>query len=140
MPCVELSLPPVGRETRAKLAREITEAFCGCTGHPAEIFGIRFFEYQPEMASHAGELCDVKGNKPYLHMMLYCPRLSHEVKRKVGAALTEAVARGTGRTDWVPFIHISEHPYENIVVGGKLLMEAFEECAKRPFYYQLPKG
>ena len=41
--------------------------------------------------------------------------------------------------DWVPFIHICEHPYDNVVVNGRLLTDSYEECARRSFYYDLPK-
>lgn len=139
MPCIEVSLPRVSRDVKAALAAELTEAFCGTTGHTAEIFGIRFFEYDAESASSGGRLCDSAGAAPYLHMLIYCPRLKRATKQKMGAALTEAFAKGTGRPDWVPFIHICEHPYDNVVVEGKLLTDAYEECARRTFYYDLPK-
>ena len=45
MPCIEVSLPKINQETRGALAAGLTEAFCSSTGHPAEIFGLRFFEF-----------------------------------------------------------------------------------------------
>jgi phenylpyruvate tautomerase PptA (4-oxalocrotonate tautomerase family) len=139
MPCIELSLPKVSRETKAELAAELTDAFCDTTGHSADIFGIRFFEYDNDTASAGGKLCDAPGAEPYLHVLVYCPRLTRSSKQKMGAALTEAFARAVKRQDWVPFIHICEHPYDNVIVGGRLLTDAYEECAKRTFYYELPK-
>lgn len=139
MPCIELSLPKVPREIRAALAAELTEAFCSTTGHSADIFGIRFFEYEPETASTGGKLCDIKGEQPYLHLLIYCPRLKRSIKQRLGAALTTAFARAVKRTDWLPVIHICEHPYDNVVVGGKLLTDSYEDCAKRSFYFELPK-
>ena len=139
MPCIELSLPKVPREIRAALAAELTEAFCSTSGHPTDIFGIRFFEYELETASAGGKLCDVDSADPYLHMVVYCPRLKRSTKQKMGEALTAAFERAVKCSNWVPFIHICEHPYDNVVVGGKLLTDAYEECAKRSFYYELPK-
>lgn len=40
---------------------------------------------------------------------------------------------------WKPTIHICEYPYDNVGIEGKILSDAFEECAKRSFYYELPK-
>jgi phenylpyruvate tautomerase PptA (4-oxalocrotonate tautomerase family) len=139
MPCIELSLPMIDRETKAALAASLTEAFCAATGHPADIFGIRFFEYDNHSASVGGNLCDSPNAEPYLHMLVYCPRLKRSTKQKVGAALTEAFTKSVKRQGWMPFIHICEHPYDNVIVGGKLLTDAYGECAKRSFYYELPK-
>ncbi|HLE12713.1 MAG: hypothetical protein A2504_16880 [Bdellovibrionales bacterium RIFOXYD12_FULL_39_22] len=139
MPCIEISLPKVNREIKSALASELTEAFCSSTGHSSEILGLRFFEYEQDSAAMGGQLCDVPGALPYLHMLVYSPRLKRSVKQKVGAALVAAFARGTKQQDWVPVIHISEHPFDNVVVDGKLLTDAYEECAKRSFYYELPK-
>lgn len=139
MPCIELSLPKVNCETRAALAAELTEAFCSSTGHPAEIFGIRFFEYEPGMASVGGRLCETAADQAYLHMLVFSPRLKRSIKQKLGNALTEAFQRATGQAGWQVVIHFSEHPYDNVVVGGRLLTDSYEECAKREFYYELPR-
>lgn len=132
-------MPKIGRDAKAALARELTEAFCATTGHRREILGIRFLEYDDDTAASGGELCDTPGASPYLHVVVYCPRLKRSVKQKLGAAMTEAFCRATGRPDWVAVIHICEHPYDNVIVGGKLLADAYEECAKRSFYYELPR-
>lgn len=106
MPCLELSVPRLDHKTKTELAAELTKAFCSSTGHPADIFGIRFFEYDLENAALGGSLC----------------------------------SSGTiDRADWMPTIHICEHPYDNVIVAGKLLSDAYDECAKRSFYYELPK-
>lgn len=139
MPCIEISLPRIDRETKASLAAALTEAFCSTTGHPSHIFGIRFFEYENEAAASGGRLCDSPESTPYLHMVVYCPRLKRTTKQKMGAALTGAFTKSVGRLDWVPVIHICEHPYDNVVIDGKLLTDAYDECAKRSFYYDLPK-
>lgn len=139
MPCMELSLPKIGRKEKAALAAELTEVFCATTNHPAEIFGIRFFEYDLESASVGGHLCDSAHSTPYLHMLLYCPRLKRTVKQRLASALVAGFSKSLGRSDWIPTIHISEHPYDNVVVNGKLLSDAYEECVKRKFYYELPQ-
>lgn len=138
MPCIELSLPKVEPKIKAALAANLTEAFCVATGHPAEIFGIRFFECEPGEASVGGRICSDDGSA-YLHVLVYSPRLKRSAKQKLGAALTEAFRSATGRQYWSPVIHLSKHPYVNVVVDGKLLSDAFEECAKHPFYYELPE-
>lgn len=139
MPCMELSVPKLTRNVKATLAAELTAAFCSTTGHSAEIFGIRFFEYDMENASTGGRLCDSGNSKPYLHILLYCPRLKRSAKQKLAIALSTGFSKGIGHSDWSPIIHISEHPYDNVVVNGKLLSDAYEECAKRKFYYELPQ-
>lgn len=139
MPCIEISLPKVSREIKVELSAELTKAFCFATGHPPEIFGLRFFEYELDTAAIGGKLCDESGVRTYLHMLIYCPRLKRSVKQKMGAALSEIFTRTTKRPDWIPTIHISEHPYDNIIIDGKLLTDAFEECAKKSYYYELPK-
>ncbi|MEK7692512.1 MAG: hypothetical protein AAB425_15975 [Bdellovibrionota bacterium] len=138
MPCIELSLPKVDRKTKAAIAAELTEAFCSATGHSAEILGVRFFEYDTDAAAIGGKLCGDSLVNPYLHMVVYCPRLRRSIKQKMGAALVEALVSGSQRSEWIPVIHICEHPYDNVVVNGKLLSDANEECAKRRFYYDLP--
>lgn len=139
MPCLEISLPKISSNTKATLAAKLTKVFCETTGHDAEIFGIRFFEYEPESASLAGKLCTDQNISPYLHMLLYCPRLKRSVKQKLATKLTEAFVAATDKPDWTPVIHICEHPYDNVVVQGQLLSDKFEECGKRPFYYELPR-
>lgn len=139
MPCIEVSLPKVSREIKAALSAELTAAFCSSTGHPSEILGLRFFEYENQSAAIGGKLCDESGAKVYLHLLVYSPRLKRSIKQKLGSALSEAFAEATLHPEWIPTIHISEHPYDNIIVGGKLLTDTYEECAKRDFYYSLPK-
>jgi phenylpyruvate tautomerase PptA (4-oxalocrotonate tautomerase family) len=139
MPCIELSLPKVDQKTKAALAAELTEAFCSTTGHSAEILGVRFFEYEADSTAVGGKLCGDSPANPYLHMVIFCPRLKRSVKQTMGAALVDAFTRASQRSSWIPVIHICEHPYDNVVVNGKLLSDAYEECAKRSFYYDLPR-
>ena len=65
------------------------------------------------------------------HIIVYCPRLDREKKVACVAALTEAFARTTGHSADILTIHIEEHSYDNVGVGGKLLSEQFPELAER---------
>jgi 4-oxalocrotonate tautomerase family enzyme len=65
------------------------------------------------------------------HIIVYCPRLEREKKIACVAALTEAFERTTGHSAELLTIHIEEHSYDNIGVGGKLLTESFPELAER---------
>ncbi|NUM88104.1 MAG: hypothetical protein HUU37_02765 [Bdellovibrionales bacterium] len=98
MPCIEISLPKVSQETKSALAHELTKAFCSSTGHPPDIFGLRFFEYEPGTAAVAGKVLDEQAPQepPYLHMLVYCPRLRRSVKQKLGAELTRAFRSASG--------------------------------------------
>ncbi len=138
MPCLEISLPKISNDTKATLATELTRAFCETTGHDAEIFGIRFFEYEPGCAAQGGKLFTDNAVPPYLHLLLYCPRLKRSVKQILATRLTETFVKAANQPNWSPVIHICEHPYDNVVVQGIVLSDLFEECAKRPFYYDLP--
>ena len=86
-------------------------------------------------AAHAGRLTGRDDADPYLHMVLYSPRLSRAAKAAVARALTDAFAGATGRPSWRPVIHLCEHPYENVAVNGELLIDTYPELGERPFYY-----
>ncbi len=139
MPCLEISVPVLDLETKHRVAHALTEAFAATTSFGADIFGIRFFEYAPGMAAIGGRLLETGSPNPYLHFSLYCPRLKRENKQKLVAALSQAFSVAVENPQWVPIIHICEHPYDNVAVAGKLLSDTHEECAKRQFYYDLPK-
>jgi phenylpyruvate tautomerase PptA (4-oxalocrotonate tautomerase family) len=134
MPCLEITMPAADMSVKQELASALTGAFCSATGHAAEIFGIRFFEYGKGQTAIGGEL---DGENPYIHFLLYCPRLSRASKQSLASSLTEVYCKITGNQAWKPVIHICEHPYDNVVVEGRLLSDAYEECANRPFYYDL---
>lgn len=138
MPCLEITVPRISEETRGKLAAALTEAFVTATGHRREIFGIRFFEYAPGEAAVGGALCgDQSQNSPYIHALLYCPRLKRGQKRALAELLTKAFTEKLDRPTWKPVVHICEHPYDNVIVEGKLLSDAYPECAQKRFYYDL---
>ncbi len=65
------------------------------------------------------------------HMIVYCPRLTRDKKVATVAALTDAFVRSTGIAAEHLVIHIEEHSYDNIGVGGKLLTDAYPELAER---------
>ena len=139
MPCLEISMPEMDVQTKEQIASALTEAFATSTPFGADIFGIRFFEYKPKTTAVGGRLQGEDSESPYLHFFFFFPRLKRTNKQKLAAALTEAFARVTGRPGWLPTVHICEHPYDNVVVGGKLLSDAYLECARRDFYYELPR-
>jgi len=132
-------MPRVPTETRAQLASALTRAFCDSAGIPDEIFGVRFFFYEWGEAASGSKLCQAGDEgRPYLHALLYTPRLARDTKRKVVRALSEAFPIATGESGWIPVIHLCEHPYENVGVEGELLTDRYPELAERSFYYELP--
>lgn len=137
MPCLEIAMPKVDAETRARLADKLTEAFASASGFPAEIFGIRFNEYEQGAASSGGALWDGGDSRPYLHFLLYSPRLKRSIKQKLVATLSATFADCVGHAHWLPVIHLCEHPYDNVGVDGKLLSDSYDECAKSRYYYDL---
>lgn len=138
MPCMELTMPKADPRVKRLLSEKMTNAFSEATGHSRDIFGIYFREYGSEETSNGGKLWDGKTGIPYLHIALFCPRLRRSVKRIVVSLLVAAFVECIEKPDWKPVIHITEHPYDNVGVDGKLLSDLFEECAKREFYYKLP--
>ena len=139
MPCLEISMPKTDIRTKKRLAEKLTTSFATVSNFDAEIFGIRFLEYENNSASSGGKLCDGSENSPYLHFVLYCPKITRTTKKKLAESLTSAFIEAVENISWKPVIHICEHPYDNVVVDGQLLSDAFEECAERKFYYDLPK-
>lgn len=136
MPCIEISMKKTAKETKAELAKAVTDAFCGATGHPREILHVKFFEHENCDCFIGGAAVD--DSSPYIHMLVYCPR----IKRTAKVAFVESVSKaftGILKSEDSPIVHICEHPYDNVGVGGKILTDRFEECAKRSFYYELPK-
>lgn len=138
MPCLAISMPKINTELKKRLAAELTSVFADCTGFSAEIFGIQFHEYNLEDAASGGQLCD-DTERPFLHFLLYCPRITRSVKQKLVAELTNIFITVNGKPEWKPVIHICEHPYDNVGVDGKLLSDSYPECAKSKFYFDLPK-
>ncbi len=139
MPCLEIAMPAVEEKVRAELTQKLTDRFDEVAPFGREIFGILFREYGLTMAAGGGELVSDVEKRPYLHFLLYCPRVSRTIKQKLVAGWTEDFCACLGRPDWKPVIHICEHPYDNVGVEGQLLSDAFEACANSRFYYELPK-
>lgn len=139
MPCLELTIPKVDDDTRAKLSVALTDAFAKSTGIDRSIFGIVYFEYDPKDAATGGSLWDGGASRPYLHFLLYCPRISRASKQKLVASMTHAFVATVGMAHWKPVIHICEHSYDNVGVDGELLSDKYEELAQRKFYYDLPE-
>ena len=139
MPCLEISMPAMNSDLKARLAERLTRAFSVATSHPVEILGIRFHEYSDGEAASGGVLCSGSEAKPYLHLLVYCPRLNLESKRVLVSRLTEEFCATLEKPDWKPVIHICEHPYENVGVEGELLSDTYPELAERPYYYELSR-
>ena len=137
MPCLEISLPIVSLDAKQKLAVELTKAFADHSGFPAEIFGIRFLEYADQSAASGGKLIDSESERPYIHFLLYCPRIKRTVKQKLISEFTRIFTDILGQPDWWPVIHICEHPYDTVGVEGQLLSDAYEQCRDSKFYYDL---
>lgn len=57
--------------------------------------------------------------------------MTREKKAACVAALTEAFARSTGHDVENLVIHIEEHSYDNVGVGGRLLTDTYPELAER---------
>ncbi|WKD49163.1 tautomerase family protein [Microbulbifer spongiae] len=65
------------------------------------------------------------------HIVVYAPRLPREKKVACVAALTRAFEESTGLDANLLTIHIEEHSYDNIGVGGQLLTDTCPEIAER---------
>ena len=75
-------MPVVDLNMKKQLARNLTDAFVKATGFDAEIFGIRFFEYNENEAASGGNLCTGNDKRPFLHFLLYSPRLRRTARQK----------------------------------------------------------
>ncbi|MEE9552800.1 MAG: tautomerase family protein [candidate division Zixibacteria bacterium] len=139
MPCLEITTPELSSEIKEALALKLTDSFARATRFPAEIFGIHFNEYRPGNAASGSKICDLDKGRPYIHFLLYSPRLLRTEKQKLVSSLTTAYTEVLGKPEWKPVIHLCEHPYDNVGVNGQLLSDAYEELAESAYYYNLPK-
>ncbi|MCP4231831.1 MAG: hypothetical protein GY771_17010 [bacterium] len=131
-------MPRLDGATKEKLTRELTDVFAEVTGFPADIFGILFNEYEYGDAASGGRLCSSDDERPFIHFLLYSPRLKRKIKQRLATVLSEAFEIAVGHSGWSPVIHFCEHPYDNVAIEGELLSEKFAELADRKFYYELP--
>jgi phenylpyruvate tautomerase PptA (4-oxalocrotonate tautomerase family) len=138
MPCLEISLPQTELEIKRNLMATLTDIGVEVAGFGRDVFRIRFCEYGIGDAGMAGKLWDGE-NHPYLHFLLYCPRLKRSVKARLINTMSAAFVEILGKPDWFPVFHICEHPYDNIGASGKPLTEKYPELADRHFYFELPK-
>ena len=138
MPCLEITMPKSETQIKEQLAKELTKAFDQSTKFGPEIFGIHFNEYEAGCAASGGVICNGTTGRPYIHMLLYCPRVSRTTKQKLVESFSAAYCSVVGQEDYLPVVHICEHSYDNIGVKGKLLSDSFEELAGSKFYYELP--
>lgn len=137
MPCLEIVIPGVDPKIKEVLAERLTKAFAESTKFPTDIFGIRFIEYKPGETASGGKMWDGKSGRPYIHFLLYCPRIDRKAKQDLVKSFTKAYTDCIENTEWKPVIHICEHPYDNVGVEGELLSDTYKECAKSQFYYEL---
>ena len=138
MPCLEISLPKSDIEIKERLIALLTDIGVDVAGFGRDVFRIRFHEYGVGEGGMAGKLWDGLNN-PYLHFLLYCPRLKRSVKKRLIEQMSAAFVQVMGKPDWFPVFHICEHPYDNIGASGKPLVEKYPELAGRQFYFELPK-
>jgi phenylpyruvate tautomerase PptA (4-oxalocrotonate tautomerase family) len=138
VPCLEISLPKTDVETKQSLIGRLTEIGVDAAGFDREVFRIRFHEMGPDEGGTAGKLWNGNTGVPYLHFLLYCPRLKRSVKRRLIEGWSEAFVRIIGQPEWYPVIHICEHPYDDIGASGKVLTEKYPELKTRKFYFDLP--
>ena len=137
MPCLEISMPKVDTETKEKLSDGLTKAFAETTKFGAEIFGIRYHEYDAGQSASGGTVWDGRSGRPYLHMLLYIPRINRATKQMLVEKFSSSFVEVIGKENWLPVIHICEHPYDNVGVDGKLLSDQYDACAKSKFYYDV---
>lgn len=137
MPCLEISMPRVDVATKEQFSDALTNVFTDSTKFGAEIFGIRYHEYDAEQASSGGNVWDGRSGRPYLHMLLYIPRIDRATKQMLDERFSQAFVEVIDKENWLPVIHICEHPYDNVGVEGKLLFDQYDACAKSKFYYDV---
>lgn len=65
------------------------------------------------------------------HIVVYCPRLTHQQKADCVAELTDAFEHSTGLSRDLLVIHIEEHAYSNVGVAGRLLADTYPELAEK---------
>jgi phenylpyruvate tautomerase PptA (4-oxalocrotonate tautomerase family) len=135
MPCLEMTLPKLDDSTKTELAERLTSAFAELSGFPGEIFGICFKEYERGNAASGGKIWLGGETRPYLHFLLYSPRLSRAIKQSLVDKFTSIFTDVLGKPEWKPVIHLCEHPYDNVGVDGQLLSDLYEELGNRKFYY-----
>jgi len=135
MPCLEVTMPRASRERKELLSAILTRAFSEATGFAPEIFSIRYHEYGPGETATAGKIWDGGADAPFLHLVLYCPRLRRSQKKALVAGFTAAFTESRFPASWKPIVHIAEHSYDNVGVEGQLLSDACPELKGRRFYY-----
>jgi phenylpyruvate tautomerase PptA (4-oxalocrotonate tautomerase family) len=138
MPCLDISLPKTDFKTKATLMARLTALTEQAAGFKPEIFRISFREYEVGTAGTNGQLWDGEHGVPYVHFVLYSPRLKRSVKRRLIEECSRMFAEIVGHSDWLPVIHIKEHSYDNVGAQGEMLSDR-AELADRKFYYELPK-
>ena len=138
MPCLEISLPKSDLSVKRDLCARLTDLVEEVAGFERGIFRVRFCEYEAGDAGTGGILWDGENGVPYLHAVLYCPRLKRSTKQKLVEGVMRIFPEALHHSDWLPVVHICEHPYDNIGGSGTWLPTR-PGLAERPFYFELPK-
>ena len=123
MPCMEVTLPRLDKESKGRLAGSLTDAYADSTGLDRERIGIRFQEYGEGETAYAGKLDQGAGGRPYVHVVLYCPVQPRERKQDIVRRITAALHAVLDHPGCRPVIHIQEHPLDNVGVNGDLLSD-----------------
>jgi phenylpyruvate tautomerase PptA (4-oxalocrotonate tautomerase family) len=137
MPCLMISMPRSNAEIKKQLTSDLTDAFTASTRFPKDTLGIRFLEYDPGEAANEGRLWDGSTGKPYLHMVLYSPRLQSAEKKTLIKALSKAFVDAIGDPKWIPVIFLNELSHENIGVDGQKVSPRGETYDGRKIYGDL---
>ncbi len=137
MPSLHIVSPVLDPDVKSILARRLTAEFARIAKFEPELFGIHFDGYESGDVAIGGRIWDNVGT-PFLHFLLFSPRLKKSVKKEIVSSFTTIFVEVTGHSDWEPVFHLNEHPYDSIGVGGELLSNKYPELSKRSFYYQLP--
>ena len=137
MPSLQVLLPKTDLKTRGAFAFLLTKAFVDATEgrFDKNDFAVFFHEYGMGFASIGGKLWDDEDDFAPVHIELSCPRLSRGQKKDIVELFTKAL-KEAGNKDWVVVIHISEHPYDNVGVSGKLLSDLIPGLSEKKFYYE----
>lgn len=131
MPSLEISIPKIPAKNLEAVSSSLTSAFISASpGFDKKDFHIFFREY--ENAAIGGVVW--KGGKAPIHLHLMCPRIRRTVKQNIVKSFTDILS-GAFENSYV-IIHISEHPYDNVGVDGKILSALIPELSKRKFYYE----
>ena len=65
------------------------------------------------------------------HIVVQCPMLTREQRAAAVSGITEAFSRATGIEASHVVVHVQEHSYDSIGVGGRLLSDLYPELQEK---------